>query len=192
MERMRYLPAVIIAVTIMFPGIAADDSIHVSAKKDNDCVVLDASFSVPVSRDTAWAVLTDFEHMAMYLPYLSESKIIFHEGNFLRIHQKGAVPFLFFHVNFDSTRSIEIFPETEIQSHTMGGDSGLSSSTSKLSFKNNQAEIVYHAEWWSTSQMTAGFGIDTLKKLINEQFIAMRKEMIKRASQNQNLSASRK
>ncbi len=54
---------------------ASQPEAHVT-KKNGDTVELDTQFSVPVSREIAWAVLTDFEHMTAFIPNLASSKVL--------------------------------------------------------------------------------------------------------------------
>src|SRR5476651_1959102 len=102
------------------------DPVQVSVIHESDHVVLSAHFFVPVSREVAWGVLVDFDNMPHFLPYLKESKVLSHQGNALRIQQKGVVPVAFFEMNYTSVRDIELFPFSEIHSTTVGGDTGLS------------------------------------------------------------------
>lgn len=53
---------------------ASQPEAHVT--KNGDTVELDTQFSVPVSREIAWAVLTDFEHMTAFIPNLASSKVL--------------------------------------------------------------------------------------------------------------------
>lgn len=159
---------------------ATEELVQVSARKENDHVVLTAHFAVPGSRDLAWEVLTDFEHMTRFLPYMSESLVLSRSNNFLRIQQKGSIPVAFFQMNYHSIRDIELLPNYEIHSSTSGGDSGLTRSVTRLQSVNNQTELDYRADWWPTSQMIAGFGMDSIRELVMRQFTAMRQEILRR------------
>lgn len=158
----------------------ADDPIFVNVGREDDHVVLTARFGVPVTRELAWDVLVDFEHMPRFLPYLKESRVLFRRGNTLRVQQQGALPVAFFEIGYTSVRDIELFPLSEIHSISVGGDSGLTRSVARLLAGDAQTEISYRADWWPISQMAAGFGIDTARDLLYRQFSAMRGEMLRR------------
>ncbi|MBS1155575.1 MAG: hypothetical protein H6R07_1499 [Proteobacteria bacterium] len=175
-----WLAGLALLVAGEFACAAVLDPVQVSANQESDHVVLSAHFFVPVSRERAWGVLVDFENMTHFLPYLKESKILFRQGNSLRVQQKGVVPVAFFEVNYTSVRDIELFPNTEIHATTVGGDAGLTRSIAKLLQSDNQTEISYRADWWPTSKMVAGFGLDTARDLLARQFTAMRQEMLVR------------
>lgn len=175
-----WILGLILLVACELASSAVLEPVEVSAIQESDHVVLSAHFFVPVSRDHAWNVLVDFENMTHFLPYLKESKVLFRQGNALRVQQKGVVPVAFFEVNYTSVRDIELIPMTEIHSSTVGGDSGLTRSIAKLVQLDRQTEISYRADWWPTSKMVAGFGLDTARDLLARQFNAMRQEMLVR------------
>ncbi len=161
-------------------GAAVIEPVQVSVSNESDHIVLSAHFFAPVSRELAWGVLVDFENMTRFLPYMKESKVLFRQGNALRVQQRGVVPVAFFEMNYTSVRDIELFPVSEIHSTTVGGDAGLTRGISKLLQRDKQTEISYRADWWPTSQMVAGFGLDTARDLLVRQFTAMRQEMLRR------------
>lgn len=171
-------------VLVMLSGWAAAntaDPVQVDARTENDHIVLTVHFTAPVSADTAWGVLTDFEHMTSFLPYLKESKVLFRNANFMRVQQKGTVPVAFFQIAYNSIRDVEMLPAYEIHSSTSGGDAGLTRSVSKLVPGGSQkTELNYHADWWPSSQMIAGFGLNSMRDLLTQQFTAMRQEMLRR------------
>lgn len=160
-----------------------DEPVSVAVDQESDHVVLTARFLAPVTRELAWDVLVDFERMPRFLPFLKESKVLFRRGNTLRLQQQGVLPVGFLDVGYTSVRDIELFPVSEIHSTSVGGDSGLTRSISRLLQGDRQTEISYRADWWPTSQMVAGFGMSTARDLLSRQFTAMRSEMLRRQSQ---------
>ncbi|MDR3410092.1 MAG: SRPBCC family protein [Formivibrio sp.] len=167
-----------------FSCAATLDPMQVSASHEGDHVVLLAHFVVPVSRDLAWGVMVDFENMTRFLPYLKESKVLFRQGNSLRVQQKGVVPVAFFEMSYTSVRDIDLFPESEIHSTSIGGDTGLTRGITKLAQLDKQTEISYRADWWPTSRMVEGFGLESARDLLSRQFTAMRDEMVRRQPGN--------
>lgn len=161
---------------------AMDDPVQVTVGNETDHIVLSAHFFVPVARNEAWNVLVDFEHMPSFLPHMRESRVLFRQGNLLRVQQRGVFPIAFFDVNYNSIRDIELFPMSEIKATSVGGDSGLIRSVSRLLQSEHLMEIDYRADWWPTSQMVAGFGFGSMRDLLAHQFTAMRLEMLRRKS----------
>ncbi|KPC50301.1 SRPBCC family protein [Amantichitinum ursilacus] len=158
---------------------ASQPEAHVT--KNGDTVELDTQFSVPVSREIAWGVLTDFEHMTAFIPNLASSKILEKNGNVWKVEQTGKVAAGLFHVNYDSVRELTLTPQSEIKAHTVGGDSGAMESVSTLSEKNGETVVSYRAQWTPSSSLVGSLGAGSAKSQLQRQFAAMEHEMLKRA-----------
>ncbi|WP_283148730.1 SRPBCC family protein [Silvimonas soli] len=159
---------------------AAASAVEAHVEKAGQTVKLDSEFTVPVSREIAWQVLTDFEHMASFVPNLTSSQVLERTPKSLKVEQKGSVPFGPFHVAYDSIREVELTPMTEIHAKAVGGDSGAMTSVSTLSEKNGQTVVSYRAEWTPTSKLVGSFGTGAARDQLLHQFSAMEQEMLRR------------
>ncbi|WP_091195672.1 SRPBCC family protein [Formivibrio citricus] len=156
------------------------DPVVVNVEDEADHVVLSASFSVPVPRDQAWAVMVDFENMPRFMPFLKSSRVLSRNGNTLRVLQTGTAPVVFLNISYESVREIDLQPFSEIRAHSVGGNAGMLKSVAKLTARDQRTEVSYRADWWPTSALAAGFGGNTMRDLLGKQFTAMRQEMIRR------------
>ena len=143
-------------------------------------VDLDTSFTVPVSRDIAWQVLTDFEHMPQFVPNLASSKVLDKEGNKWKVEQTGKVSAGLFHVSYDSVRELTLTQPSEIKAHTVGGDSGAMESVTTLTEKNGETVVSYRAQWTPNSSLLGSLGAGSARSQLQHQFGAMENEMLKR------------
>lgn len=50
-----------------------------------------AQIIIPVSPEKIWLVLTDYNHLAEFLPNVEESQVLRHEGNLVLLLQKGRI-----------------------------------------------------------------------------------------------------
>lgn len=156
------------------------EPVEVDASRENGRVTVTARFVVPVSRELAWSVLTDYEKMSGFLPNLSESKVLQKTGSVLRIQQKGTVPFVLFSISYVSVRDVELMPDFEMRASSVDGNTGTIRSVSKLLSINNQTEYKLSTDWTPTSQIVAVLGTGTLRDLISQQLQAVRREMLRR------------
>ncbi|MBB5189564.1 carbon monoxide dehydrogenase subunit G [Silvimonas terrae] len=184
---MRFLISLsgVLALLAGMPACAQDTTaaspVAAHVEKNGETVTLESEFTVAVSREVAWQVLTDFDHMTSYIPNLSSSKILERTETTMKVEQKGVVPLGIFHTSYDSIRQMELKPMTEIRAHSVGGDSGPLSSVSTLSEKNGQTVVSYHAEWTPTSKLVGSLGTGTARDQLLHQFTAMEQEMLRRA-----------
>lgn len=75
--------------------------------QDSDAYVANVVMFVPVATDVAWQVLTDFDHMAKWVPNVRESKVIAREPNAVTIEQDGVAKFGILSFSYVSVRHIE-------------------------------------------------------------------------------------
>lgn len=172
---------VVVWLLLASAAVWAGEPIQVDVHRENGKVLLSAAFMVPVSRELAWSVLTDFDHMPQFLPNLKSSRIVQRDGNLLRVLQQGVVPLVFLQYSYESMREIELTPMQAVHSHSVGGNSGAIEAFTRLENREAQIRIQYSAVWTPSSSLVATMGLDTLREQLQLQFNAFQQEMLKRA-----------
>ena len=81
---------------------------------------IEAASRVYADRDTAWAVLTDYEGYIYFVPGMTQSRRL--GGQPLRIDQRGEFGVLFFRKQVYSTLEVEENAPTEIRFHALAGN----------------------------------------------------------------------
>ncbi|MGH8727776.1 MAG: SRPBCC family protein [Burkholderiales bacterium] len=81
---------------------------------------MDAVISVAVEPDLAWAVLTDYNHPADFVPDLLLSRVIGHEP--LHVEQKGETGFLIWRFPIEVVFEIEERPPRAIGFKSVSGN----------------------------------------------------------------------
>ncbi len=159
-----------------------DDSANISIEiaKKGDVVVVDASFTAPVTRRQAWDVLTDYVHMPDFLFEIRTSKVLKQNGNALRVFQDGRVFFGPFPIFFEYLRDIELEPYRQIRSHSIGGSLKRGDMTTTLAGQGTETRITYHSEAVPGIWIPLGIGRTFIRNRLRERFVAMRGEMIRR------------
>ena len=76
---------------------------------------------VPVRKEIALAVLTDFENMERFIPNLSSSRIIQRSGNVYLVAQEGKADYGPLSYRFTSERRIEVHPDGRILARALAG-----------------------------------------------------------------------
>lgn len=137
---------------------------------------------VPVRREVALAVLTDFENMENFVPNLSSSRIVRRNGNVYVVAQEGKADFGPFSYRFTSERRIEVLPEGRIRARAVSGTvKAMSSELTLLAAGPTATLIDYRIEstpdvWLLPSALGVGF----LRHELDEQFTAIAREMLRR------------
>jgi ribosome-associated toxin RatA of RatAB toxin-antitoxin module len=164
--------------------IAADvppTPIDIHAEEHDGHIVLNAQFSAHVNKALAFAVLTDFDHMAEFLPNMAFSKITNRNAQHLTVKQQGQLQIGFISVMLDSERDIELKPSDEINARSINSSNGKFKSQMLITQPDQDSIMVYHADWQPQSALLASVGKNYLQEQVQQQFGAMQKEMLHRA-----------
>lgn len=143
-------------------------------------ITVDVNMQAPVSQAIAWAVLTDFEHMAEFVPNLKSSQILARGEGTLRVHQKGTARYGIFSTDFDSIREIALSPPREIRAHGVGGNIKKMESVMRLETDGEVTRMKYHAEVWPDFWLPPLLGPSFVRHETAEQFSALIAEMLRR------------
>ena len=79
------------------------------------------SVLTPAPPPIIMAVLTDFDHMAEFMPGLNSSRIVVRNGDQYQVAQQGKISFGPFSMPFESLRQIEVFDGKRIVSKSLAG-----------------------------------------------------------------------
>lgn len=160
-------------------GWVADSDVDVDYR--NGVYVAKLSFRVPAKVATVLDVLTDFEHMAQFVPNLTQSRIVEHVGHTYRIVQDGKAVFGPFNVDFHSLRKIDVLPDGRLISDSLPGSSSRSHSEMKVQpLADAWTKLDYQLELEPSAWIPSSLGVGFLRHELIEQFEAMAQEMVRR------------
>lgn len=182
MKKIAFLP-LLFTVLLITPALAIpqqEEDIEVRVQTLGDSVIVDLSMLAPGTRQEAWAVLTDFEHMPNFVSNLKQSKVLNISGNTLNIYQSGSAAFGPIHFPFESTREIQLFPFDKIQSHQISGNMRKMEGTTQLTDESGQTRILYHTDSVPGVWIPPIAGNAFIEHEVREQFQEIRNEIIKR------------
>jgi carbon monoxide dehydrogenase subunit G len=186
-ERMGSRRKFMLAITTMFVFGQAfgDDSVRhdtvtVEAEAQGDMIVVAASLYVPATPNDAWVVLTDFDHMAYFLPNIEYSQKLYGTAETFQVAQKGKAFFGPFSQSFDLIREVTLSPYREIRSRQISGTFEKLDVVTQLIPSVDGTFIVYRAELIAGVSLPNSIILAMTKKTIRDQFEAVRLEILKR------------
>ncbi len=141
---------------------------------------VEVAVHVPVPVAVAWAVLTDFDHMADFVPNLKSSQVVERGDSTLRISQKGTVRYGLFSSDFESMREIRLVPQREIHSHAVGGSAKRMDSVMRLQGEEGGTRLRYSLQVQPAVWFPPLIGPALVRHEIAEQFSAILREMVRR------------
>jgi hypothetical protein len=160
-----------------------EGGLDVQVSSKGAVVTMLASFTAPVGVRLAWEVMTDYDHMAQFLPHLESSRIVERRpGNRLLVEQRGEVPLGPLARAFSYVREVELHPYTELRSRVISGTVERADVTTQLFPKGAETRVVYRSEVVPGVWLPFGVGNAIIRRNLVEQLSMMRAEMVRRSS----------
>lgn len=176
--------AVAIAFALSFGTVDAAPpagDVQVKATREDEQVTLTAIIHAPVSPRVAWAVLTDFDRMAGWVPNLQESRIVSGpDERPLRLAQKGMKRVGLLTFSFESVREIELMPIRTIKAKVVSGNMRKLESTMRVSPEGEGTRLEYHLELIPNYWVPPLIGPALIRRESRLQFEAIIDEMVRR------------
>jgi len=162
----------------------AEPTVAVNVSQKDDAFIIDATIEVQVPLAIAWDVLIDFDHMASILSNLKASKIVSREGNTWIVRQNGVAKYGLLSFAFESEREIRLEPMKRILAKSLSGTLKRMESEARIAALDQGVQIKYHAESVPDSILARMFGASFVRHEVNEQFLEMSREMLRRQARN--------
>jgi carbon monoxide dehydrogenase subunit G len=162
------------------PSEYRQDDIDIKIQNDGEKIIVDASFTVPVTPHHAWAVLTDFDNTPSFMSSIQSSKITHKAGNHLQVSQKGATKYGVFTFSFESVREISLSPFKKIRERMISGNMRAMEETTQLLPEGNQTRIIYHANIIPNTWILKFAGQIFIENEARKQFQEIINEVIRR------------
>lgn len=173
---------VAILMFISSVSIAADSPIRsIDVTYADGVYVVSAVMFAPVTRAVAWDVLTDFDHMAQWVPNVAESKVLNRDDTSVTIEQRGVAKYGAASFPYTTERKIELNPPDSIKTKQLRGSMRRVESTMILASDAKGTSINYRLEIVPSLLTAAVLTKSFLQQEIGEQFTAIIAEMVRRA-----------
>jgi len=157
------------------------EEVEVSSTRTGEEMTLTATMYVPVKPRVAWAVLTDFDRMARWVPNLQESRVVSKPGERpLRLAQAGMKRVGLLTFAFESVREIELTPMQFMKVKGLSGNMRKWESTTRLSAEGEGTRVDYHLQFIPSYWVPPLIGPALITRESRLQFEAIIAEMKRR------------
>lgn len=173
-----------VAILMFISGtsVAADSPIRsIDVTYDDGAYVVIAVMFAPVTQAVAWDVLTDFDHMAQWVPNVAESKVLKRDDTSVTIEQHGVAKYGAASFPYTTERKIELNPPDSIKTKQLRGSLRRVESTMTLAPDGKGTSLNYRLELVPSLLTAAVISKSYLEHEIGEQFTAIIAEMVRRA-----------
>ena len=157
--------------------IAADARDSVRAWRDDDAVIVQAEAQLDASLETAWRVLTDYEHYAEFIPDLKSSRVLARSGNTAIVEQRGEAGFFFYHFPLEVTFSVTEIPGNTVSSRAISGTFREMIGTYVLTETRAGVRLVYTGRLVPSFTLPPLVGVPAVRAAVERQFLALAREI---------------
>lgn len=174
--------ALFLLISIIGGAAFGEQDVAIAVREAGDGFVVEATIKAPVSRQTAWEVLVDYDHMTTILSNLTASRVVRRNGNTLIVRQEGVARLGLFSYPFQVEREIRLEPMQRILAKNLSGSLKRMESEVRLKPSGNGSPVVieYRAEFVFGSILAGLFAVTFLNHEVEEQFQSMLAEMKRR------------
>ena len=148
---------------------------------DGEAYVVNAVFFAPVPQAVAYDVLTDFEHLAKWVPNVTDSKVIKRDETSVIVEQHGMARYGAASFPYTTERKIELKPPSAIKTVQIKGSMRRVESTLAIEPEGKGTKIVYHLEIVPSAFAGAVMSKKFVEHEVGEQFGAIVGEMTRRS-----------
>lgn len=160
---------------------AADQSIEVQVHKQQDGYHISALARIDAPVASVWSVLTDFNHLADFVPDMRESRVISADGEPLRLQQHGVAHALLFERKVSVVLAVTMQPQQSIHFRSIGGNLRTMEGEWRLTPQAGGCQLRYIAisepEFWTPPLI----GSALVRRQVREQFAGVIAEINRRA-----------
>lgn len=165
---------------LLFCAAAQAQDIAVSAHREGESVVVEASVDLPVAAVQAWQTVTDYERLATFIPDMTECKIIIRSGNRVIVEQKGSAAFLLVKRKIEVRLEVEEVPYESVTSKAVAGS--FREMVGRYDFipNGNGTRFKYSGRIVPDFWIPDVFETKAVKRTVEKQFTAMVSEIMRR------------
>jgi carbon monoxide dehydrogenase subunit G len=154
--------------------------LRIETAEHNEALTVNASAVMQVRLATAWSVISDYDHLADFVPDMQSSRVLQRDGNQVLLEQKGSLGFLFFRQAIEVRLAVTEWPQQRIAAHAIGGNlKQMNGSYTLETQADGRVRLAYSA------RLVPAFipplvGKPVLRQLLKRQFRALVDEIQRR------------
>ncbi|MDH5536613.1 MAG: cyclase [Betaproteobacteria bacterium] len=168
----------LLVLNLACPAEAAD--VLVRASRDGDVLRVEASAEFESGLEHAWQVLTDYDHLAGFIPGMRESRVIERGAHGPIVEQKGEVRLLFLSYAIEVRLAIEEYPCRRIVSRAVAGSFRHMSGAYLIEAVHGRVRLRYAGTLVPNFYVPPLIGTLVLRLSIERQFGALVDEILRR------------
>jgi ribosome-associated toxin RatA of RatAB toxin-antitoxin module len=180
LARRTLAPALLAAALALAHGSASAQEISIRTARDGDFVTVSASALMRVDQRIAWAVLSDYDHLANFIPDVKSSRVVSRDGHKLLVEQIGEVGFIFYKQAVTVMLEVHEEPLRRITARGVEGNVKGLESHYELHASGEEVRLDYAGRFDPDFAVPPLIGMPVMRRVIERRFRAMVEEIQRR------------
>jgi len=171
----------ILAWTLCAPVAAIAQQVSIETSVQGDLVTVTASAEMQVDPRTVWNVISDYDHLAEFIPNIRNSRVVQRDGDRLLVSQTGEFSFLFFRQPVEVMLAVAESAPRQIVARAVGGN--LREMEGRYELENlptGAVRLSYSARLIPEFSVPPFIGKMVVRRVLAKQFTAMVNEILRR------------
>ncbi|MEX8193580.1 SRPBCC family protein [Comamonas guangdongensis] len=155
--------------------------LSIETSDSSGVIMVSASADMRVQPATAWSVISDYDHLADFLPNMRSSRVVQRNGNQLVLEQTGVFGFLFFQQPIQVRLAVTESPPRRIVAHAVGGNlKQMDGSYTLETLPDGKVRLSYAGRLLPDFTIPPLVGKLVVRKILARQFVALVGEILRR------------
>ncbi|SCK29468.1 Polyketide cyclase / dehydrase and lipid transport [Variovorax sp. HW608] len=179
MSRAGKLLAAVALMMLGAPSLA--QGVNIETHRRDETITVEVAAEMPVDPRTVWSVITDYDHLAGFIPYMRSSRALQRDADRVIVEQTGELVFLFFRQPVEVTLAVVESPPTRVAARAIGGNlKALEGRYTIESLPSGYTRLSYSGRLVPDFDVPPVIGRIALQSVMSRQFDAMVREIVRR------------
>jgi carbon monoxide dehydrogenase subunit G len=157
--------------------------VEVESAAGGERITVRASADLQADPAAVWAVISDYDHLAEFIPYMRSSQVLQRDGDRLLVQQKGDLSFLFFHQAVEVRLAVVESGQRLIVARAVGGNlREMEGRYALVELPSGAVRLTYSAVLVPDFAVPPVVGKIVLRSVMAKQFDALVVEVRRRAA----------
>jgi carbon monoxide dehydrogenase subunit G len=162
-------------------GPASAQELSIETSGQGGAITVTASADMHVQLGTAWSVISDYDHLADFVPDMHSSRVVQRNGDQLVVEQTGAFGFLFFQQPIEVRLAVIESPWQRIVAHAVGGNlREMDGRYTLQALPSGEVRLSYTGRMVPEFSLPPVVGKLIVRNELTRQFNAVVKEIVRR------------
>jgi carbon monoxide dehydrogenase subunit G len=161
---------------------AAAQEIAVEIAREGEFIAVRASAELKANPRIAWEVLTDYDHLAEFIPDIRSSRIVQRNPDGLLVEQKGEFGFFFFRQPIEVTMAVSEQPPRRIFARAVAGNMKDMEGSYELQATEAGVRLGYSGRFVPGFFVPPLIGMPLVRRSLERRFRAMVEEIERRGA----------